>query len=436
MRTFLCLVLAGWILLGAWSREKSAEAALEPERLTIGGEIRERYEFRDDADFNPQADDTLGFVGSRIRFNIGYDIAPDLYFFLQMQDSRLFGSESATASNEGNLDLHQGFLTVKNLAGPLTAVLGRQEMAFGDQRLIGGFGWSHIGRSFDGLRLTVSGGPMRLDLWGMIVKQSNTAIEKADPAFPSANRDGQSFYGVYAAYQSDSIAIEPYVLYLRDTGDLAVSAVTDPAGLRMNGKAASDSLEFTGEAAYQTGSMEGRGATVKSDISAYALAFKAAYTLPVEMRPRIGLEYDRASGDNDPGDDNIKTFENLFPTDHIHYGMMDYVGWRNMQGLRLSLGVKPTKNSGIGLDYHRFFLADKADHWYAASGKIFRTAPPGNSSTELGQELDVVVYGMIKEKLRMEAGYGRFYPGEYVKANFPSADDPSDFFYVQTGVGF
>jgi hypothetical protein len=100
------------------------------------------------------------------------------------------------------------------------------------------------------------------------------------------------------------------------------------------------------------------------------------------------------------------------------------------------LGIKPTKASGMSLDYHRFSLADKADNWYAASGKVFRNTPLGNRETALGQEADLVAYATIKEKLRLEAGYGRFFPGEYIKVNFPTATNPSDFVYLQMGLNF
>lgn len=43
---------------------------------------------------------------------------------------------------------------------------------------------------------------------------------------------------------------------------------------------------------------------------------------------------------------------------------------------------------------------------------------------------------MLKEKLRLEAGYGHFFPGNYVKVNFPAATDDSDFLYLQATVSF
>lgn len=453
MRIWLGTALMVLSMISIWAEAERAEAALDARVVTVGGEIRERYEFRDDADFDHTKDDTLSFAGSRLRLHLSYEVEPDIAFFFQMQDSRLFGAETSTAANEKNLDLHQGYLTVKNLAGPLTLALGRQEMVFGDSRLVGNFGWSNVGRSFDGLRLMYTPGPLRVDLWAMITKEFGANVG-ADPAFSPSNRDTQEFYGIYTTVKAASFSIEPYVLYLRDTGNVnetdpvtgaLVSPMAAPAtrgqdrvtgGFRIDGKAAGDSIDFTGEAAYQAGSMEARGAIPKSDISAYAVAVKAGYTLPVAVKPRIGVEVDRASGDDDPADKKFKTFENLFPTNHIHYGYMDYVGWRNMQDLRASLSIKPTKTSGVSLDYHRFSLAEKSDNWYAASGKIFRTTPAGNSETALGQELDLAAYTMIKEKLRLEAGYGRFFPGDYVKVNFPLATDDSDFLYLQAGVGF
>lgn len=437
IRILLRVALMILSMVGIWTGTERAEAALDAQVVTVGGEVRERYEFRDNADFNSNASDTLSFVGSRIRLHLGYEVTPDIAFFLQMQDSRLFGSETSTASNEKNLDLHQGYLTVKNLAGPLTMTLGRQEMVFGDSRLVGNFGWSNIARSFDGIKLGYSTARARTDVWVATVKKF--ANLDPDPAFTSSNRKEQTFFGIYHGWSGiPGMMWEPYAMFLWDTG--SGGSITDPAardqrrvtlGLRVASQALAESADYTAEGAYQFGGIQGR------DIRAYAFAVKAGYTLPVALKPRIGIEYDRASGDDNSSDDKFETFENLFPTNHIHYGYMDYVGWRNMQDLRFSLGVKPTKVSSISVDYHWFWLAEKRDNWYRASGHIFRTTPTtGNTKAELGQEINLVAYTMIKEKLRLEAGYGRFFPGDYVKVNFPSATDDSDFLYLQAMVNF
>lgn len=447
------MVLATCFLMGVGGRVGKTEAALDTEHFSVGGELRERYEFRNNADFDRSTKDTLSFVGSRIRFHLGYEVTPDVGFFFQMQDSRLFGSEATTVSNEKNLDLHQGYLTLKNWPKPMVVILGRQELVFGDSRLVGNFGWSNVGRSFDGVRAIYNPGPIRWDVWAMVVKQYGTNIG-ADPTLTTTNQEGQQFYGINVATKKGGFVLEPYVLYLRDTGNASatsttgaiVSPVTDPAargqnratlGFRTDGKLMEDRLDFTSEAAYQTGTMDARaGSTPKSDISAYAVVLKAGYTIPIAVKPRIGIEYNRASGDDTSGDDASNTFENLFPTNHIHYGHIDYVGWRNMQDIRFSFGIKPTKSSSVSMDYHLFSLAEKSDHWYRASGHVFRTTPAGNSKSDIGQEIDVVAYTMVKEKVRLEAGYSHFFPGDYVEANFPAAVNGSDFVYLQMGTSF
>ncbi len=429
-----------------------AYGALDAQVVTIGGEVRERYEFRDNADFNKDANDTLSFIGSRIRLHVNYEVTPDIAAFVQIQDARLFGGEVSTVSNDNLLDLHQGYVGIKNL-GPASLIVGRQELFFGDQRLVGHLGWFNTGRSFDGLRVTYMAAPVRIDVWGVSPKVYGTNTS-ANPTVAPSNREHQEFYGVHASIKTAPVTVEPYVMYLLDGGNAGelnaagtalLSPITAPAargqnrvtvGLRADGKAAAEAIDFTGEAAYQTGSMDARGTTPKSDISAHAFALKAGYTAPVAMKPRIGVEYDRASGDSDPTDDKFETFENLFPTNHPFYGFMDYVGWRNMQDMRLSLSLKPTASSGVSLDYHRFSLAEEDDNWYAASGAVFRTTPVNNTESDLGQEIDLVAHLMVKEKLRIEVGYGRFMPGDYVDVNFPTATDASDWFYAQVGTSF
>jgi hypothetical protein len=453
MRRLVHVLCGGVIgLLGSLGDPLAARAALDAQVVTIGGEVRERYEFRDNADFNGNANDTLSFIASRIRLHLNYEVTPDIAAFVQFQDARIFGGEVSTVSNDNLFDLHQGYVSIKNV-GPTSLILGRQELAFGEHRLVGHFGWNNVGRSFDGLRITYMAAPVRVDFWATSPKVYGTNTGSS-PAFAPSNREHQEFYGVYGSIKTAPVTVEPYVMYLLDGGNAGelnaagtalLSPIAAPAargqnrvtvGLRMDGKAVNGSVDFTGEGTYQMGSMDARGTTPESDVSAHAIALKAGYTVPLAMKPRIGVEYDRASGDSDPTDDKFETFENLFPTNHIHYGYMDYVGWRNMQAMRLSISIKPSATTGVSLDYHQFSLAEESDNWYAASGAVFRTTPANNTESDLGQEIDLVAHMMVKEKVRIEAGYGRFMPGDYVDVNFPAATDSSDFLYLQAGVSF
>ena len=84
-----------------------------------------------------------------LRSRLGAYITPveNVQVFLQVQDSRAFGEETIggrfnTISNTRNLDLHQGYLKVDDLfVDGLSAKVGRTELSYGNERLVGPVGW-------------------------------------------------------------------------------------------------------------------------------------------------------------------------------------------------------------------------------------------------------------------------------------------------------
>ena len=113
--------LAGWFALGAFAMvggmvaTDPAFAKVDVDKLTLGGEARIRYEYRIGSQFgtgcagaacNTQSNESA--ASSRVRVNVGYDLTPDVSFFAQLQDARVWGSESiagasATANGIGTV---------------------------------------------------------------------------------------------------------------------------------------------------------------------------------------------------------------------------------------------------------------------------------------------------------------------------------------------
>src|SRR5207247_4611840 len=106
------------------------------------------------------------------------------------QDARIWGSEgtapattsgiaavSSANQNTTGVDLHQGYILLKNVLVPgLSVKAGRQEIIFGDHRLFGNFNWSQVGNSFDAVRLTHSMQIGDVDLfWARIADTENGA---------------------------------------------------------------------------------------------------------------------------------------------------------------------------------------------------------------------------------------------------------------------
>ena len=92
--------------------------------------------------------------------------------------------------DEQNLDVHQGYALIKELLTPgLSAKIGRQELSYGDQRLVSPLDWSNIGRSWDALKLRYAPGDFWVEgFYSVITENFNFGAE-----------DDQEFWGLYAS---------------------------------------------------------------------------------------------------------------------------------------------------------------------------------------------------------------------------------------------
>jgi hypothetical protein len=128
------------------------------------------------------------------------------------------------------------------------------------------------------------------------------------------------------------------------------------------------------------------------------------------------LEYNFASGDSNPNDGIHGTFDNLFPSNHGLYGIMDFFSWQNMQNVRLGASVRPLRNLTVRLDGYAFWLATTHDYYYAGNGSPRKTGGYGlnpGAGGYLGSELDLVGSYAITAYASAQVGLGIFYPGDY-----------------------
>src|SRR5256885_6791126 len=218
------MTLAVFAVGGAMVAADPAFAKTDMDQLTIGGEARIRYEIRNNTSLNSNNSNESA-ASHRIRVNVGYDLTPDVSFFAQIQDARIWGSEGqsaagvntstgigSVASANGDttgVDLHQGYILLKNvLVSGLSVKAGRQEIIFGDHRLFGNFGWSQIGNSFDAVRLTHSMPIGDVDLfWARIFETENAAGCPAGGVgscggvlFPANGAKATTLHAVYGLY--------------------------------------------------------------------------------------------------------------------------------------------------------------------------------------------------------------------------------------------
>jgi hypothetical protein len=409
-------------------------------RIEFGGEIRLRPEVRD-RNLDPFFTGVDSFIGQRVRLHAKAKLSNDLTRFVEIQDSRSWGAEFSTTNSIRGVDLHQAYIQADHvLTSDLSLKIGRQELSYGNERLVGAFDWDFVGRSFDAIKAVYAKKSWSADIFAARVVYGFAGFGPApgngisqDFSFALAHQD---FYGVYLKFLNDNPTqkLEAYGFLLRDNFSSRgeVGERRDSTGIYTVGARheirSQGGFYYDGEAAFQTGH---RG---PDDHRALALAGSVGKYFKSPRKSHFGFEYDFATGDGDFRDGKSREFINLFPNNHIHYGYIDFLGWRNMHDFRLNFGFDPASKLSLDADYHKFLLHKGDGIWSSASGFFLGFDPSGSSGRELGQELDFTLRFPYKEHMNFLAGYSLFLPGRF--ARLTRTSDLSHFSYIQTRINF
>jgi len=441
-------------------------------KATVDFQIRERFEYRDNwIDFSDAADvrDDTALL-QRIRLGLRLDPVEWLSIYAQGQDSRTFFDDPSDGfrefvTNDNPFQLHQANVTLKNPGGyPVFFKIGRQQLNYGDQRLVGAFEWDNNARVFDSLRLAYEWQDGRIEYF------AGYPVFNRTEGFDNPNTH-DLFMGLYLTTTNFVPMFDTdWYAFLRDKDKLTPSTVqapgeqidgaTNPNGtyatLGTRWKSKKDAFgpwDFGGEFAFQVGNIVnpvGFGSVVggvpintgRQSLFAGAVHGEVGYTFDVVTSPRLNAQMNWASGDPDPSDGISHTFQNLFPTNHKFYGYMDRFSWQNMINPAVGISLKPMDRMKISLDYHLFWLATTNDPWrFAGQGAVggpvrYANALTNSPSNFVGSEIDLVFKYDVTKWAKFEAGYSHFFAGPYIKdtsapIGAPRTAHDADFVYVQ-----
>ena len=360
---------------------------------------------------------------------------------------------------DGPVDLHQAYLTLGNHKEfPVSLKIGRQELSYGDERLVGAFAWNNIGRVFDAAKVrwqnavfTTEAFTSKLVLpddnnfntWndynlfsGLHLTTKRIPKNTTELFFFARNEE----QGVATANPGAVLPFQTAAPAARDTYTLGARFKSNPGEL--------GNFDYTVEGAYQFGNWRSVVGGPDLDHEAYAFMANVGYTFPeTAATPRLALEYAYGSGDSNPADGKHETFDNLYPTNHKFYGYMDFFSWQNLRDLRGIASIKPTPRLSLALEGHRFWAVDTNDNIYNAGGVARGAGPtPGTGfgrtpgyDNYLGAEVNLIAGYALTKFAALEAGYGHFFAGDYVDQTwsapgFGSTD--ADWFYLQTVIRF
>lgn len=400
-------------------------------RVVFGIEDQLRYECRDNNyDFNSAAthiNDDAWFL-QRARISMQVKPADWLTFYIQGQDSREIGSRRSDvpgvlgAEGDNPFDLRQLYVEIGDeKRSPFSAKIGRQVLLYGDQRLIGPLEWNNITRTFDAVKLRYAG---KDGLW---VDLFTSSLVVVDGKGMDASDWDSTLSGIYANIPTLGIQnTELYALYSDDSNrnDHFITIGTHIKSLP--GKFGP--WDYEAEFAVQSGKAGGR------DLSTFASYVEGGYTFSAPWKPRLGLEYSYGSGDGNAADNKQGAFQNLFPTNHLHYGYMDVFSWSNLHNVALHLSAKPTAKITSSLDYHLLWLATTSDALRRANATTAVRPISPNAGSFVGSELDLLMSYAHNTHLSFTLGYSHLFAGDYL-ANTGAGSD-ANFLYVMTNLKF
>jgi len=300
--------------------------------------------------------------------------------FVQIQDVRFWGEESNTLLDfaANGFDLHQGYIDLRS-NGPteFSGRAGRQDVAFGGQRLVGTVDWVQQGRVFDGLMLGADGSGFKLSMFGSVLANDITAAHDNDEYFAAAYGQWKKagpgrldLYGLYNSVPTDSVKTSQLTMGARWWGQAGI-------------------IRYRLEGSYQTGQRN----TV--DVSAYMVGARLAAVF-ANGTADVTLWYDYLSGDNDTSDDKVKVFSTLFATNHKFYGLADYflniplhTAGRGLQDIALKGSWKAHSDVTLRTELHSFHAAQSE----------------GLTSGHFGEEIDLTAGYRYSSNLSLAGGF-------------------------------
>lgn len=331
--------------------------------------------------------------------------------YLQFHDVHALGLPLAdTAANmRDTFDFRQAFLDFHFESVNLFA--GRQELKFGGERLVGISDWTNVSRTFDGFDARI-GTTNRVDLF-------SSSVVVIHPTSLDMHAGGLNFHGAYGSIGSwvPRTTIEPYVFVKampRVESQQAVYGTETEVtpGMRVVGTIPHN-FDYIVEGALQ------RGSYSNDSIHSGGAYVKFGYTEKhIPWSPHLQGEYDYATGNTHRNLQRISTFDQLYPSAHNVFGLVDLLGWQNIKQDRINLDFAPSKNLTVLLQHGFLQVATPMDGVYNGTGTEFLKPPAGGfKSNDIGREFDASAKYVFHQYWVVNVGVGHFFPGDVMTAN-------------------
>lgn len=284
---------------------------------------------------------------------------------------------------------------------------GRQLVGLGAERLVGTRYGPNTPRAFDGARATIERGAMQVNGFYLL------PVDARPGNFDDRRSRSQALWGVYATQalgRSAQARLEVYYLgYRNDQGSFQQGMgreVRQTLGLRSAGKAGT--VHWDAEAMLQFGRFAG------APIHAWSLSLKAGKAFPnMPLHPDVDMHVDIVSGDRNPANPALQTFNPLFPKGK-YFGELSPIGPYNIIDTQASLSLDLGHSVDLGLATMAYWRQSGGDGVYDVPGHLLRAGTPGQARF-IGKQAELGLSWQATPELNLSGAVGAFIPGPFLR---------------------
>jgi hypothetical protein len=380
--------------------------------LSLGGELRERFEYYSEPFFGLRGVEADRYLLHRLLLNADLHAGNYLRFFVEFGDHLEVGKEAPLSPTDiDEFDVQQAFADLTLLfdaSGKVMLRIGRQEINLGSGRLVSVREGSNVRRSFDGARVTLTAGAATFDAFAVRTVNLKVGALNDDP-----NRN-EGFWGLYGVIP---VSVFPdghadlYYLGLQRDGAVFQQGTADELrhsfGTRLWGKPGA--WDYNYEALVQTGSFG------SAQILAWTVATDTGCTAAsAPFKPRVGLKADIASGDGNPSDDRLTTFNALFPK-QPYFSEASVIAPANIIDIHPSIALQLPHSVTFTTDVDFFWKQRVEDAVYAPPGRPL--VPAGQSEARyVGTQVNAELEWQINRNTSVALYYSHLFAGSAVTA--------------------
>jgi hypothetical protein len=317
------------------------------------------------------------------------------------------------------------------------------------QRLIGNFGWSAVGRSYDGAQFAYDFGKANITLVGARATRGVFQVDAmgevdADiyygaltvPVEAKAGAGELRLFGLgYFDHRTGVLKTDnrPSAVRASDHGDIRIGTYGGNY-LHVFNTPSSGKFDIVVWGAAQTGSW----GLLTHRAGAFVGEF--GWQPPTTtLKPWLSAGYSYGSGDGNSQDSVHETFFQVLPTPRP-YARFPFYNMENNEDFYASLNLHPQSKLSLSTELHALRLSSRSDLWYAGGG-VFQQMTfgylgrPSNGNRSLANVWDLSADYQATRAFGVSLYYAHAW-GKSVIASIYPKDRNGQFFYLETNLRF